>query len=1236
MENEVKKSPAVKKALFFFLLALIFIFTAVVYEILMTSKARPEMITKEFQSAILYADKKLSQCLDTLSTSSFLSDLNATDSILRTKTFPEEGFSYFKYYNDSLAYWSDNSVPLPENYDHSCKNACIITLENGYYYFRVKAIGKWRVVGMVLIKHKYPYQNIYLENRYQDGFDIPSFVNISNSGEKYKIYSPDRSFLCALDIKPPAEYRPYRADILMVLYALAFLALAASLFQLYMRFRSFLRSDLLLVITYSLDIIILRVLMFIFKLPSGLYHSHLFSPGSFATSDYIPSLGDFLFNGLALLSITYVLFLTYKNIGLGTRKPPLRRYFIIFLLFLHIFIFYRLFVRGAESLIMDSSYSLNLNRFFFLSSDSFLALFTFTLILFSFFLVSYRILGLVYHHTEGKAPAYFGILSLTTLTYLGYCYIFHDWQWMLLLPLMAYVIVFYFLSGSGRGADRLNFTSSVLYLFIFAILSTALLAYYNNTRETEQRRLMAIDLASGDDPLSEYIFQTVYYELGGDSTLLSLLSEVPENIEMETVAEEYIIDNYLADRMRRFEYIVTLCTPYRKLNIQPEGYIVNCTEYFNSIIKDVGQPTLDKNLYRYDNEAGLSNYISRQDFILNEGKDSVSVFIELLSYFFPGEGLGYPELLIDEKLKTFAGLENYSYARYKNGNLIFKYGDYPYSTQIDTYLRDDSSTFFSHNMSTHLISQAGPGDYVVISKNDDGFLEVVAPFSYLLIFFTLFILAFLLSVNLYYTRTRFEMNFRNRLQAYIISLIIASFVIVGYITVSYVIRLNTTKNQEILKEKTHSVLIELEHKLSGEPRLTTDMEEYLTNLLIKFSQVFFSDINLYNLDGRLLASSRPQIFQKQLISTRLNADAYRSLTVDKKLMYLHTEKIGDHDYYSAYVPFMNADNHVVAYLNLPYFARQTELQSEISDFLNAFLNVYVLMMAMSILFAVLISRFTTQPLQMIQDKMRSLSLGGTNEKISWSGKDEIGTLIAEYNRMIDELSRSADLLAKSERESAWREMAKQVAHEIKNPLTPMKLSVQYLQKAWDEKSPDWEERLSRFTQTIIEHIDTLSDIASEFSDFAKMPQKKEEKLDLSHVIQKSIDLFSDTAHITFRYEEKVKAPQYVMADKNQLIRVFNNLIKNSVQAIGKKKKGLVEVRIDREEDHFLISVADNGPGIPDDMVDKIFSPSFTTKSSGMGLGLALVRSIVQEAGGEISFTSSPDHGTIFMIKLPAC
>jgi nitrogen fixation/metabolism regulation signal transduction histidine kinase len=241
--------------------------------------------------------------------------------------------------------------------------------------------------------------------------------------------------------------------------------------------------------------------------------------------------------------------------------------------------------------------------------------------------------------------------------------------------------------------------------------------------------------------------------------------------------------------------------------------------------------------------------------------------------------------------------------------------------------------------------------------------------------------------------------------------------------------------------------------------------------------------------------------------------------------------------------------------------------------------------------------------------------------------------VDEYNRMIDELARSAELLARSERESAWREMAKQVAHEIKNPLTPMKLSVQYLQKAWDEKAPDWENHLERFTRTIVEQIDSLSVIASEFSDFAKMPAANIEKIGLVEVIKSAADLYRHPRHIKISISPSDQE-YFVLADKRQLLRVFNNLIQNAVQAIGKKTDGIISINISCEGPDYHIAISDNGTGISDEQAVKIFSPNFTTKSSGMGLGLAMSKNILATINAKIDFESVPGEGTTFHIRIP--
>jgi len=1219
--------------LFYFILGLIFISTSIVYEYRGLHRSDPEKILTQFQSDFDKAEEKLSELTNLLSGEKYFDNTAHADTFIRNELITPYSFYFYYFKNDSLIYWSNNAVPVSPFSHGQIKSGSAFALDNGVYFYKDTLVGDYRLSGLFLIKRNYPYKNIYLENRYQPGFNVPAETDILFTEGNYQIQSSGESIF---SIIPPQNPEPGVTSSLLLLlfYSLAFLSFCAAVFQVYLAFTRFFKSKLLLVLVYALEVLLLRALIFVFEVPRNLHHTAIFSPDSFAASDWVPSMGDFLFNALTILVISYTLFITYRNIKLRRNISSARRYILIFSLFLHIFIFYRIFLWAGKSLIMDATYSLNLNQIFFLTSDSFLALLTLTILLFSFFLVSYRILGLAYQYSRRIIHQYFGFFLITCIVYTLICMLIHDCRLLLFIPLLIYVIAFYFQASSMPDLNRVSFTSVVLYLFLFAILSTAILSSFNAEREVEQRKLLAIELASGEDPLTEYILLNVVEEMRSDTNFLSMLSMAPISLDNEDLLISYIEDNYLSDRLRKYERMVTICTPARDLIIQPEDFQINCHDYFYNIIDRIGSPALGYGQYRYYTESGMCNYISAQDYILNNNTDTLTIFIELFSFFNPEEGLGYPELLIDEQIKTLSGLENYSYARYTNNELVFKYGDYAYRTNITKYGEFRSGEFFIHNNADHYVTRIDENEFLIISKDSTGFLEVLAPFSYLLILFTLFVLVFLAVTNIPFNRLGFELNFRNQLQLYIISLIIIAFAIVGIITVRYVIGLNTSKNKEILQEKTHSVLIELEHKLSGEGQLTPDDEEYLTNLLIKFSQVFFSDINLFDLQGNLLASSRPLIFQKQLISTRMNSDAYRTLTLDKKLLFIHTEKIGDQDYFSAYVPFMNEENKVVAYLNLPYFAKQTELQNEISVFLNRFLNVYVLMIAVAIFLAILISRYITQPLQLIRDKMGSLSLGGSNEKISWSRKDEIGTLVAEYNRMIDELASSAELLAKSERESAWREMAKQVAHEIKNPLTPMKLSVQYLQKAWDEKSDDWEERLQRFTQTIIEHIDTLSAIASEFSDFAKMPQKKESRIDLSETIKKSLDLYTDIENIQFTYESLPKSPNYVLADKNQLIRVFNNLIQNSIQAIGKQEQGRIRISLGQDGDTYVIRVEDNGPGIPNEMMDKIFSPSFTTKSSGMGLGLALVRSIIMEAGGSIDFESSPDTGTVFIILLP--
>jgi nitrogen fixation/metabolism regulation signal transduction histidine kinase len=284
--------------------------------------------------------------------------------------------------------------------------------------------------------------------------------------------------------------------------------------------------------------------------------------------------------------------------------------------------------------------------------------------------------------------------------------------------------------------------------------------------------------------------------------------------------------------------------------------------------------------------------------------------------------------------------------------------------------------------------------------------------------------------------------------------------------------------------------------------------------------------------------------------------------------------------------------------------------------------------------AYVLSDSITRSLSVLSDRFRTIRLGMKNEPIQWKSNDEIGVLVSKYNEMIGELEQSADMLAKSEREMAWREMAKQIAHEIKNPLTPMKLSIQMLQKAMKEGRPDVPQLSERVSNTLIEQIDNLSQIATAFSSFAKMPQTNAEALNIEEIIQSSVNLVSPHDDFEIQFN-KTRKNILVYADKNQLLRAFGNLIKNAQQSIPDNKHGKMIISMENNNQHVIISFKDNGSGIPEDIQSKVFTPNFTTKNSGMGLGLAITKQAIEEgAKGKIWFETKADEGTTFFVKLP--
>ncbi len=367
----------------------------------------------------------------------------------------------------------------------------------------------------------------------------------------------------------------------------------------------------------------------------------------------------------------------------------------------------------------------------------------------------------------------------------------------------------------------------------------------------------------------------------------------------------------------------------------------------------------------------------------------------------------------------------------------------------------------------------------------------------------------------------------------------------------------------------------------------------------------------------------------------MNREAFDKLSKEHYSIFIHTEEIGNMSYQSAYVPLLNSENDFLAYLNLPYFTQPEMLAQEVTNLVVVILNTYVILLLLILFLSVFLADRITQPLRFIQSRIAQLSLSKSNEKIVYGGKDEIAGLVDEYNYMVEELEKSADLLARSERESAWREMAKQIAHEIKNPLTPMKLNVQHMQRMIREEGTDIAAQVEKVSQTLIEQIDSLTFIANEFSDFAKMPKARNRRINLVIKLQNVVNLFENSEGFKVDLELGGLTEVYTYGDPEQFQRMIINLVKNGIQAIPEEREKKVSISMEREPGNtVLVAVEDNGRGIPESIQEKMFHPNFTTKSGGMGMGLAISANLVKTMDGEIWYTTRAGLGSVFYVRLP--
>lgn len=1154
--------------------------------------------------------------------------ITGANSVLNTE-LSDHRAALFVYKNNSLAYWSSEQVPSDSALFLSINSDTVLYLSNGLYFITPISVNEYSILGVVEIYAQYNYENDYLKSAFNPFLSHEKRFRpcVKDETQDYSVTIAP-GLVIPLKINESLENKGGSPVLLLLLMLFSFICFIAAIFRISLLFRRLKKSGIWRW-TYLLVMIILGwIISSMIPDMTAFSSNPLFSAGLFAISKHWSSLGILiidLFWVAVLLSFFVREVISFAGLNRGS---TIFRYFSTIIASLLSVMAVFVVLSFLDDVLLNTIVRIEFDDLFTISPNLLLILTSHFLLITCAFLLFFLILRLASRlkvsHKEFLFRFGFVALLLLILSLLTGASI------TMLLVILVFLSFFELVFVRWLTARPLMF---VIVSVIFAsALSTIAVNRVNSFREDEEMRLLSLSLATEQDPLAESMYSDLIQGFNSDTILNALIFN--ESYDVAQI-KDYLKSKYFSGYFSKFNLQITICTPDAELIIQPYNQTVQCRSFFDEMVLSMGVPCIAKDLYFINDGSGRGNYLG---IVTLEDSTSAIKFVDVYIELTPvsvEKGLGYPELLVDQKDNARILPSDISFVRYLNGEMIGKYGKYKYETSFAGKLFDiPSGLVISYNGYKHLKTRLSDKLVLIISRPAPGFLSSFSAFPYLLFFISLCTFFYILLTKRFWNfRISIGVNFSGRLQWMLVIVIILAFSLTGTITIYNLSSLNSNKNSETINEKAHSLMIEMEHKLSEDTLLNKNDQQYLSDLLIKFSNVFFTDINVYDLNGQLISSSRPQIFTEGLVSDMMNPVAYYQMSSLSSSFFSQTEHIGKMKFTSAYVPIRNFNNQVIGFLNLPYFAKETELNKEISSFITAFINIYFIFFLLSVLIALVVSNYVTKPLRMIKERLRGIKLGSSNDKIDWHRGDEIGGLITDYNRMIDELAEKAEMLARNEREMAWREMAKQVAHEIKNPLTPMKLSTQYLAKAWDEKAPDFQERLQRYTQTLIEQIDSLSNIASEFSNFGKLPETHVGKVCINDVVAGVVSLFRSE-----EYNISIDQPEnaiYVLADESQLIRVFNNLVKNAVQALVDGRKGEIHIRIGRKDDVVTVEVIDNGCGIDETQKKKIFQPNFTTKSSGTGLGLAMVKSIIDSFNGRIWFESSLGNGSVFSITIPS-
>jgi len=1146
------------------------------------------------------------------------------------------GFAIIIFDHGNLKFWSSSYNFSYYTLSEFETNDTLYNYKSQYYWVHkriVDNIENLMALAVIPVYSDYKINNSYLENGFAPGLGVSSqftLINDSdfNSLSVQDVRSSNGTLMFRIDTSPEYYYSSKLHFVLVIICLLFILYIGYfvmdAMYKKWHIMKALFFNFILLLLIYYIFLVYLKSILKAFDFD-------LFAPEVYATNASL--------NCLASLFIwSYFLFLTmynvYKSVKLKNIKIKRQSITIITLTILSTYYFY--YAITLLQLLENSSLFQDLWQSDFLSLSYWAGAFSLLFLSISLYYIvhsTYRLIA--YYHT--RIIDIISIIGMSLVVFFLWSIYFNISLWHFVYFALGYLIIgLHAVMVHSNNSSPYAYRHTSLFGVIIWLLISASFIQQLFTLEKKRAETFVITKTEEQDLFLEYLLQGAIDSIEHDNFVKLFIKE-PFNL-----SGSIVVDRIQARHLSSY---------FNSYNVNI--FILNK----DSMLLESTTPITISDLIELMN---LNQDTSLQ--IINATNNAQQVYVatahiydrsvlgNVILHISPKPDAGalvYPELLIDKKYvkKTNNDL---SYAIYKNGILLNINGSAPFSRLFPSNIRTDTivNTLLNGYVYKHYMSDNKRA--AIAAYKQKSIFDWLSVFTFwgILLFLCLFIIYSFELINrlIIYKRTLFHYlfsSFRTKIQfiiAFIIlssSLIIVSFIVFLYIKQNSEKQFNTLYQKKLIIENDvqENFILPLGDTLYNAEQVNYKQAE-LQALVNKIARKNLIDLNVYTMNGELLATSQADIFNHGIISTIINPNAYLSINKQGNSHYECYENIGKLKYISAYSPLLNNQGQQLAIMQIPYFDEAKQAGKEVAHFVVSIIDLFGLFLILGLIISYFLGEQITSSLRTISQKLTKIKLQYGNERLEWVGEDEIAILVNEYNVLVNKLEQSARNLADSEREKAWREMAKQVAHEIKNPLTPMKLNLQYLQKAIADDRPNVKELAFKFSKNLIEQIDILSAIASQFSQFAQMPTAHPEKVLLQEALQSAMTLYNSEEKVCFDLIDNLDTKAFVMIDVNHLHRVLTNIIKNAIQAIPADRQGIIQIALSQQAENYHISITDNGIGIAMANIDQIFLPHFSTKSSGMGIGLSMVKSIVENANGKIWCDSQMGRGTTFHIELP--